>query len=646
MLVRIPLLLVLLVSVALLYLPGLSGPFIFDDGPAITGNPHLQFDPSVADEWRTAAFSSASGPLRRPIAMLTFAGNYAISAGITPLGIKLTNLFIHLACGGLVYCLAGAVFGYCLSTWSNEERSLAALFAAGLWLLSPLHVSTVLYSVQRMAQLTTFFVLMGLVVFSFARSRWAQKGATLDDVVANLLWLSLCLFLAVFSKENGALLLWLIVVLEVTLFNGVWGGRDSRILRWLGYFTLCLPLLLFSGLALHAPEYIVAGYQNREFSMVERALTQLRVLWQYLGWLIVPDINAMGFQHDDIDISRSWFSPVTTAMAGAAWLGVLIFYFVFRNRYPLFAMATLFYLVGHSLESSFWPLEMVYEHRNYLPSVGIYIALGGALFLVTERAPIFRRRIVVGLFISVFSVALLLRAFVWGDALRLNAVNVANHPASSRSHYFMAETALQYYDEARSTGHQAEESSKAQLLQARQHLELMYQADPQDLAALFMLYYMDQNYFPQLQAYTDWFALLLEASKVRTLQASDYNSLNALVACFAASACGDAAKLGEILDQLLLRYPKSVELMLMRYRYLGLIETTRAARLALLDDIQAESPGTLEVYQMQIVARYEAGDLYGTMEAIKSLLDGDEGRYQLTTLKRLFGASASIATDL
>ena len=36
-----------------LYLPGLSGPFMFDDGSALTRNPHLQIDPKVADEWRT-----------------------------------------------------------------------------------------------------------------------------------------------------------------------------------------------------------------------------------------------------------------------------------------------------------------------------------------------------------------------------------------------------------------------------------------------------------------------------------------------------------------------------------------------------------------------------------------------------------------
>ncbi len=48
-----------------LYLPGLSGPFLFDSYIALPGNQALDLDGSVFDQWRVAALSSASGPLRR-----------------------------------------------------------------------------------------------------------------------------------------------------------------------------------------------------------------------------------------------------------------------------------------------------------------------------------------------------------------------------------------------------------------------------------------------------------------------------------------------------------------------------------------------------------------------------------------------------
>ena len=105
----------------------------------------------------------------------------------------------------------------------SEVRWLALLTSA-LWLLHPLHVSTVLYAVQRMAQLSTLFTLAGLYVFARYRSRWAVAGASPGDVLACLLWLFLFTLLAAFSKENGVLLPWLVVVCEMFVYRGQWAG--------------------------------------------------------------------------------------------------------------------------------------------------------------------------------------------------------------------------------------------------------------------------------------------------------------------------------------------------------------------------------------------------------------------------------------
>ncbi len=189
---RLPLVAVLLLLLGIaIYLPGLSGPLLFDDKPALTANELVQIHGGEFDEWRVAAFSSSAGPLRRPIAMLSFAANHAIAGDFSPFGLKAVNLGIHLAIAVLLSFFSSQYSTRFASGLDVPTRRLLALTAAAIWLLHPLNVSTVLYAVQRMAQLATLFVLAGLLVFMHYRQRWAEFGAATGEVLAAALWLLL-----------------------------------------------------------------------------------------------------------------------------------------------------------------------------------------------------------------------------------------------------------------------------------------------------------------------------------------------------------------------------------------------------------------------------------------------------------------------
>ena len=146
------------------------------------------------------------------------------------------------------------------------------------------------------------------------------------------------------------------------------------------------PVALVMVILAISPDILVGGYSGREFSLEERLLTQARLLWRYLGWICLPNINDMGFQHDDIPLSTGLFSPFTTVLALGAWLLVLVVAFLLRRRFPLLLLALLFFLVGQSMESSVIPLEMVYEHRNYLPDVLLCLALATVLVIPATRS--------------------------------------------------------------------------------------------------------------------------------------------------------------------------------------------------------------------------------------------------------------------
>ena len=189
--------------VSVLYWSGLSGPFFFDDGPALTHNHYLLVDGGQFDNWRTATYSSESGPLRRPLAMLSFTANVFAAGGVEGFPIKLGNLVIHLLCGFLVYLFAKGILLVCVGMKAESTVFWSATLAMLLWLLAPLHVSTVLYAVQRMTQLSALFVLIGLVTFVYRRAEWARLGASAGELIATSLWLMLCTLMAILSKENG-----------------------------------------------------------------------------------------------------------------------------------------------------------------------------------------------------------------------------------------------------------------------------------------------------------------------------------------------------------------------------------------------------------------------------------------------------------
>ncbi|MBK6509155.1 MAG: hypothetical protein IPG06_06580 [Haliea sp.] len=405
----------------------------------LLANQQVQIDGTTFDDWRVAALSAESGLLYRPVAMLTFAINHAVVGAFTPFSLKATNVAIHVVIGALLYLFALAVLqtpalrAHRLSTY---QLKVVALLAASIWLLHPIHVSTVLYAVQRMAQLSTLFTLAGLLVFTRYRLHWTERGATHGEVLAAALWIALLGLLAVLSKENGALLPWLIAVLEVTLFRGVWRGQSRGRLVALGWLALFLPLLLLGAVFLVAPELMVGRYGGREFTLEERLLTQARVLWQYLSWMAVPNIIGMGIFHDDIPISQSLWSPVTTALSLLAWAVVLSAALLWHRRYPLVACALLFYLVAHSMESTVWPLEMVFEHRNYLPSMGFAVLAALGIVKGVARVERLRLRALVGGLLGLLLVLLLIRTNAWTDELSLARFNVINHPQSPRANFF------------------------------------------------------------------------------------------------------------------------------------------------------------------------------------------------------------------
>jgi hypothetical protein len=615
----------------------LNGPLFFDDIHNLTTNYSLQISTMDFDAWRVAVISSDAGLLHRPIAMFTFALNYAVSGQFSPFALKASNLLIHLLTGGMIFYLCLALLrAPGLSDRIGGNHKLIAMTAAAIWLLHPLHVSTVLYAIQRMAQLSTLFVIAGLLFFAHCRLRWCVAGASVGELIATALWLMILGGLAVLSKENGALLPWLMAVVEVTLFCGIWQGRRIRLLVWLGWLALLLPLLLVALVFVLSPETLSSGFAGREFSLEERLMTQGRLLWRYLGWILLPNIADMGFFHDDISLSRSLWAPLSTALSLVAWVGTIIIAVVVRERYPLFSFALLFYLVAHSLESTVLPLEMVFEHRNYLPSVGVVLLMAVLLTQLALKLEKTRARFLLAGVLSLLALLLVLRTHAWTDELTLARYNVASHPRSARANFFYGNALFRRLENAQALGLD-EEQQRDLTVASRHYFEQMYDLDQKDFAALVMLHQFDRVNFPGLSVENDWLGKLDTQVKSRRLQASDISALEALVS-FSASSAGEAGRIevGSILEQLVQRYPGNPDIVTLYYKYLAVQTAADKDQLRqLLEQKVALHPDTRD-YHAFLVNYHGYDDLAATHETIRAWMKLDSRRRDLYAIRRIF----------
>lgn len=426
----------LLGLVALVYWPGLGGGFDFDDFPNIVENTALHV--SFSDSWRAwlaATFSSPASDLQRPLAMLSFAVNHALT-GLAPYWMKATNLAIHLVNTVLVWLLARRLLG--LAGVADERRDAVALWIAAFWSLACINLLSVLFVVQRMESLCHTFVLAGLLLYLAGRARLSTaRGGGWWRILAGLVGGT---GLGLLAKESAVLLPVYTLLLELTLLRKQREEGSRRGLSLLYAAVLVLPAI--AGICWVAPGLLSGdAYASRTFTLHERLLTEGRVLLSYLRWTVLPDPGQLSLYHDDYTLSHGWLSPTSTLFAWLALASLAGLAIATRVRRPLLAIGIGWFLTAHLLTGTVIPLEPVYEHRNYFASFGIAIALADILALAPRVVR--RRRIALVTAIALLSwqaMATALRVQEWSNPLRHAFAEAAKHPQSPRAAYLLAWT--------------------------------------------------------------------------------------------------------------------------------------------------------------------------------------------------------------
>lgn len=368
-----------LAIVCMVFWPGLAGPFLFDDIGSLGDLGRY----GGVDNWHTFrefVFGGITGPTGRPLSLLTFLLD-GTNWPTDPWPFKRTNLVIH----GVNTLLLGLFVRQALDVLSLDRTRAAAIavFCALAWGAHPFLVSTVLYPVQRMAQLAALFSFAGLNLYLYGRRRLPTSPRS--GYVTMSIALAAGTVLATLSKENGALLPVLIGVLELTLVASQSGRLGSLNRAWVVLF-IGLPSAAVLGYLLRVgiTTDLFAQQASRGFSPYERLLSESRILVDYLRHWFIPSLITSGIFQDHFEKSTGFLQPVTTLISLLAHAAILTFAWLNRSRRPLFAFAILFFYAGHLVESTVISLELYFEHRNYLPAAFLFLPLA---VWFTRRVP-------------------------------------------------------------------------------------------------------------------------------------------------------------------------------------------------------------------------------------------------------------------
>lgn len=413
----------LIVITFLIYQQGKTGAFLFDDIPNLA--PLGSYDSlGLWDNFWLFLLEGRSGPTGRPISLASFYLNTQ-NWPAHPASFIQTNIFIHLLNGVLVYWLVFKLSGY-LHFPAYKKQLIFSLFVTAFWLLHPMHITTVLYIIQRMTELSATFTLSGLLFYLYGRE---QLKDTRSGFLTLFIGVGLSLVFSILSKENGILLVAYILVIEFFLLRPLKSPIPKNFNYWLipAVILPFMAIIVYLGLRTDHSAFL-----TRDFSLTERLLTEPRIIFDYLHQIFIPRMNELTLYHDDYKISKSLFEPWTTLISLIGVLALLMSAFLLRNKQPLIAFAIAWFFAGHLLESTVLPLELYFEHRNYLPMMGIFIAI---VYYAIHFFTKYKVLVVIALgFMLVFnSFVLIQNTKLWGNPTALFISWYQAHPNSIRT---------------------------------------------------------------------------------------------------------------------------------------------------------------------------------------------------------------------
>jgi tetratricopeptide (TPR) repeat protein len=359
----------LAITIGAVYAPARRVPFIFDDAPAILGNP------SITSLWPLIGPVEKPGPLNppadfpisgRPLVNLSLAVNYFLG-GFDTIGYHVFNVIVHFLSSILLWTIVRRtlLLPYFAGRFASSARWLA-LAVSLLWALHPIQTEAVIYVTQRTELMVTFFYLATLYCSLRYWTVTAHRPA----------WLSLAVLACLCgmaSKEVMVSAPLIVLLFERTFVTG--SLKTAVRNSWPLYAGLASTWLLLLVLSLGSPHGASAGF-GLGISPIEWWLTQSQIFWMYMTLIVWPAPLLFHYQLPYlVTFGQSWMYVVPLLLVGIVTLVLL-----WRNH-PVGLLGTLIFAILSPTMVVPIGFEMAAERRVYLPLAALttMFVVGGYL---------------------------------------------------------------------------------------------------------------------------------------------------------------------------------------------------------------------------------------------------------------------------
>lgn len=419
---------ILLLLIGISYSNTLHSEFVLDDKPAIIENTPIHI--SEISGANISNILRHSYAVSRPVSNLSMALNY-LRGGLDPFGYHLVNILIHMLSAVFVYMIFLEILSLPVMIRYRSYAPEMAFAITGLWCLNPVQTQSLTYIIQRMTSLAGMLYLAAFYCFIRAgqverkRLRVVFLGSSL------LFWL-----FAMGSKEIAVTFPLVIFLYTYFFFEG---RNRTKVLLIQGIVSVVLILICVLVFTRFRNPFVFLkligevsdSFKEVNYTLTQRLLTESRVVFYYISLFLFP-LPSRQMLFYDYPISNHMFDPFTTVIATAGIFSLIILAFRMKNR-PFISFFIIWYFLNIALESSFIKLDLVFEHRLYLPSIAISAIVVFAfvwMFISGRERRLKSCFVLAGITMLVFASLTFNRNGLWKDQLSLYEDNLKKSPGS------------------------------------------------------------------------------------------------------------------------------------------------------------------------------------------------------------------------
>jgi protein O-mannosyl-transferase len=401
--------------------------FHFDDKPNITENLQIR---------NLTNFTNVNYWLHpgRQLACLSFALNYHFNK-LDVFGYHLINITIHIITGIFSFLFIKLILSLNNSKNINfnKHREWIALFSALFFVVHPLQTQAVSYIVQRMASMAAMFYIISIYLYALGRIAHTQKDTISKAIIFYLLAL-ISGIMGVMSKENAATFPFAMLLFEFCFIR----SKDNKIYK--NYIIISFSSIAFLSVLylLLNPTILTFGASGDfQINSLTYLVNQFVVIVRYLQLTLLPYNQCVDYGNPFLNypfIQTFWRPDVIECLLLLIGIFILALYLFNKNKVLSFGIFWIFLTL--SVESSIIPIvDPMFEHRMYLPMLGLGLFLICAFFLFFNKFKLLYKLFFLSIIIIVLGVTSYSRNGIWKNDNTLWSDVVKKAPYNARGWY-------------------------------------------------------------------------------------------------------------------------------------------------------------------------------------------------------------------